>query len=175
MRNPLPSVRVGVALYSCVLVVGCASLAEYHVGPLAIRSDTIPGSGRVQSICIDFRGSSGDTLMDAWIETHKHERLKLADITPAMLIARGATEWRNRDAHIRPEDPDEAYVLRGLRFTYRQGKLWQFSMNPEAFALGKQETAPRIGLTRSGGSVTLPCSRQEFESVFGKIESKVQN
>jgi hypothetical protein len=125
--------------------------------------------GRIGTIDVTQSDTNSNLLKDIWIETHKGERIKLLDMTPAMMVERGAKEWKGKNStEQRTLGENERYFLRGIEFGYQDGRFHHFTLQSEVFDLSKTEVKPRVGLTSTGASLTLPCSASTFESVFGK-------
>jgi hypothetical protein len=85
-------------------------------------------------------------LQDIWICFSPTNKISLADIT---------------------EDKIKPYTHDQYSFQFDDGKLVKFSCEDSDF---KKRNIIALGSTKNNSSLTLPCSTEDFENVFGKAD-----
>jgi len=166
--------RARLAIVVCLTTVGCAS--DFHF--LTVSKNSIYGSGRVSTrlgeqlteIEIDLRSPGTTLAADIWIEMPDGENTTLDSISRVGLIRENARERKEKHNEYYRYSDKTRFELPGFVFWFDDDRLVGVEARPVVQGASQRSVRPALGSRSRETSLTLPCTSQEFESVFGKAD-----
>jgi hypothetical protein len=166
--HPALSGSIGLVIFSFVLT-GCVSSPNL----LLVQMHGIKAQGsmagqreQIEFIEISPQHLAGDQARDLWIDLTATRRVTMAEITDNLIKDASTSKFISSS-----QGPvTTTYYLQGYAFEFTAGCLVKFIANRYGFPPAKATAFVRLGSRKTGNSLSLPCSLQAFEQVFGKAD-----
>lgn len=164
-------------LTSAILAVFCVC-ATASPNLLFIEMDGVKARGNIYRkyfrihqeinlIEVNPRKLSNDQLLELWVELEPTYRSSFAELSESILKKIGTLST----VYYPSLDVGNTYYLHGYSFKYEDGQLVGFVANRYGFPPKKNTPFVKLGSRKTGASLSLPCSVDEFGKVFGRVEN----
>jgi len=120
----------------------------------------------INSIGIDIRKLSEIQLHDLWVGLDSTNQTLFAEISEDAIKKIGILRKNPPSA----PSTETGYSVCGYAFTFDGGQCVNVSANRYGFPPKEGTSFVKFGSRKSGASLSLPCSVDDFEKVFGKSD-----
>ena len=120
----------------------------------------------INLIAINPRELSDDRRRDIWIGLSSTNQTTFSEITEKLITDIGVSATHCYSA----ASPGHYYVC-GYSFRFREREFVAFSANRYGYPPKDITAFVKLGSRKNGSSLSLPCSVNDFEKVFGKADA----
>lgn len=110
--------------------------------------------------------ASDNQIRDLWVDLSPSNRVVFADITEKQIQSLSSFSYTSKSN----EAPHRLYYVSGYSFEFDSDKLVKFQANRYGFPPKEGTAFVHLGSLSRQASLSLPCSLDEFEKVFGKAD-----
>jgi hypothetical protein len=120
---------------------------------------------QIDLIQIDLQRVSELELRDLWVGLSPTNQITFAEVTESVIKETSSTNFVSETGK-----PSHTYYAAGYSFRFEEGHLVNFQANRYGFPPKKTTAFVKLGSRKSETPLSLPCSVDDFEKVFGKAD-----
>ena len=153
---------------AAVFLTGCMGPNILHVnkGGVTAYGDIYWKREKIGEILINPQDLSSDQKDDLWVGVSPTNHMTFSEITETSMKKIAVPATKNYPA----SGPND-YDLGGYFLNFKDGILVRFGANRYGFPPKDITAFTQIGSRKNGSELSLPCSLNDFENVFGKADS----